>query len=136
MDGKWITFILVFVIIIALAGITYVLPFLHWYIASQADLRISLAELIRLRFKGYSLDVVIENMARAKEHRLDISKDEILRHIDNGGNVTNVINGLVLAREHGIPMTKELAMEADLKKIDLKEGVVQLVERSSNREIR
>lgn len=126
MDGAWITFFLVFGFIILTAVFTWIFPVLHWFMASQADLRISLLRLIQLRFKGYPLDILIDNMIQIKDYKLPFSLEELLVHYDNGGNIDNLIKGMVVARHHNIPLSKNAAIKADLNKIDIESGIKEI----------
>lgn len=126
MDGAWITFFLVFGFIILTAVFTWIFPVLHWFMASQADLRISLLKLIQLRFKGYPLDILIDNMIKIKDYKLPFSLEELLVHYDNGGNIDNLIKGMVIARHHNISLSKNAAIKADLNKIDIESGIKEI----------
>jgi uncharacterized protein YqfA (UPF0365 family) len=97
--------------------------------ASQADLRISLLKLIQLRFKGYPLDILIDNMIKIKDHKLPFSLEELLVHYDNGGNIDNLIKGMVVARQHNISLSKNAAIKADLNKIDIESGIKEMASR-------
>jgi uncharacterized protein YqfA (UPF0365 family) len=128
--GDWITFIAVFGLIILAAVFAYFFPVVHWYIASQEGIRISVFQLAKLRMQGYPLDELLDNLIKAKRSRLNISLDEIKAHYENGGNINNVVNGLIMAKEHDIPLDKRQAFMADLKKIDLVSGIDQLRSKS------
>lgn len=129
MSGNWITFILVFGFIIATALFTYFVPVLHWYMASQAGINLSIIKLIKLRFSGYSLDILIDNLIKIREYDLPFTLEELLAHSDKGGNIDNLVKGMVYAREYNIPVTKRAAVRADLSKVDISKGVIELTEK-------
>lgn len=126
MGGNWITFFAVFGFIILIALFTYFVPVLHWYMASQAGINLSILKLIRLRFSGYSIDMLIDNLIKIKENKLPFSMEELLEHTDEGGNIDNLIRGYIIAREHDINLSKKAAVKADLKGIDISEGVKEI----------
>lgn len=123
MMQSWITFILVFGIILIAGLFTYFVPVLHWYIASHAGVRITLAELIRLRINRQPIDAIVDATIRSKHYDLKITKDQVITLAGEGHNVVNIVNGLLAARKHGIILTYEEALEADRRGIDIERGI-------------
>ena len=132
--GPWITFIAVFAIILVVGLFTWLVPVIHWYIASSAGLRIGLGELVKWRFQRLSVDAIIEAMIRSKQHGLPIDKYRILHYAREGRDVLNVVTGLSAAKKYNIVLDLEKALEADRRGIPIEEGIRQLADRRSKKD--
>lgn len=130
---NWITFIVLFGLILLAGVFAYFIPVIHWYIASQEGIRISIFEMIRLRLKGYPLEEMLDNLVRAKRSGIEVSANELKTHYLRGGDLNNVISGMILARERNIRLDKKKAFAADLKRIDLVKGIKELEEKIKSR---
>lgn len=90
-------------------------PLGYYFALKKAGVRISLLDLIRMRFRKTSVPVVIKNLARIEKAGLDIRRAEIEELYLQGRDVDNIVSGMIASRKNGFGLTLEQAILEDKK---------------------
>jgi uncharacterized protein YqfA (UPF0365 family) len=123
------TGIFIYVVIIAgaLIGlwlIFYLIPVGLWFSALISGVRISLLQLILMRWRKVPPNVIVRSMIEAHKAGLgDIKRDDMEAHYLAGGHVEKVIHALVSANKANIDLTFKMATAIDLAGRDVLEAV-------------
>lgn len=91
--------------------------------AVNAGIKISLTRLFRMRRKGIPVNIILDNLVKAKHFNLPVSWDQLHKHHERGGDLYNVMDGMVRGKLYGFNITFERAALADLQKINIPEAV-------------
>ncbi len=120
-------FIYVVIIVGALIGlwlIFYLIPVGLWFSALISGVRISLLQLILMRWRKVPPTVIVRSMIEAHKAGLaDIKRDDLEAHFLAGGHVEKVIHALVSANKANIELTFKMATAIDLAGRDVLEAV-------------
>jgi uncharacterized protein YqfA (UPF0365 family) len=120
-------FIYVVIIVGALIGlwlIFYLIPVGLWFSALISGVRISLLQLILMRWRKVPPNVIVRSMIEAHKAGLgDIKRDDMEAHYLAGGHVEKVIHALVSANKANIDLTFKMATAIDLAGRDVLEAV-------------
>ena len=120
-------FIYVVIIIGALIGlwlIFYLIPVGLWFSALISGVRISLLQLILMRWRKVPPNVIVRSMIEAHKAGLrDIQRDLLEAHYLAGGHVEKVIHALVSANKANIELTFKMATAIDLAGRDVLDAV-------------
>jgi uncharacterized protein YqfA (UPF0365 family) len=95
--------------ILVLASIfNYLFSFLQWYMAVNAGIKIALGRLFAMRRKGYPVNVLMDNLIKAKQFNIPVDLEQLYEHHQKGGDVYNLIDGMARAKKYGliIPLEK------------------------------
>lgn len=117
------TFVVILGILIVAGVLNYLFSFLQWYMAVQSGIKISLGQLFRMRRQGMPVNVLLDNLIKARQFGIDVTIEQLYLHHKKGGDVYNLVDGLVRARRYGLIIPLERARKADLMKIRLPEAV-------------
>jgi uncharacterized protein YqfA (UPF0365 family) len=121
-DFAWI--IIVVASIIGLWIILYFIPIGLWFTALLSGVRISLLQLILMRWRKVPPTVIVRSMIEATKAGLaEIKRDELEAHYLAGGHVEQVIHALVSANKANIDLTYNMATAIDLAGRDVLEAV-------------
>ncbi len=121
-DYTWI--IIVVASIIGLWIILYFIPIGLWFTALLSGVRISLLQLILMRWRKVPPTVIVRSMIEAHKAGLaSIQRDELEAHYLAGGHVEQVIHALVSASKANIDLTFQMATAIDLAGRDVLEAV-------------
>jgi uncharacterized protein YqfA (UPF0365 family) len=121
-DYTWI--IIVVASIIGLWIILYFIPIGLWFTALLSGVRISLLQLILMRWRKVPPTVIVRSMIEAyKAGLVSIQRDELEAHFLAGGHVEQVIHALVSASKANIDLSFKMATAIDLAGRDVLEAV-------------
>ena len=121
-DYTWI--IIVVASIIGLWIILYFIPIGLWFTALLSGVRISLLQLILMRWRKVPPTVIVRSMIEAyKAGLVSIQRDELEAHFLAGGHVEQVIHALVSASKANIDLSFRMATAIDLAGRDVLEAV-------------
>lgn len=122
MDFTWI--IIVVASIIGLWIVLYFIPIGLWFTALLSGVRISLLQLILMRWRKVPPTVIVRSMIEAHKAGLaEIKRDELEAHYLAGGHVEQVVHALVSANKANIDLTYNMATAIDLAGRDVLEAV-------------
>ena len=121
-DYSWI--IIVVASIIGLWIILYFIPIGLWFTALLSGVRISLLQLILMRWRKVPPTVIVRSMIEAHKAGLaSIQRDDLEAHYLAGGHVEQVIHALVSASKANIDLSFKMATAIDLAGRDVLEAV-------------
>ncbi|MGW8316679.1 MAG: flotillin-like protein FloA [Bacteroidales bacterium] len=124
MDFNYSWIIIVVASIIGLWIILYFIPIGLWFTALLSGVRISLLQLILMRWRKVPPTVIVRSMIEAHKAGLAyIKRDELEAHYLAGGHVEQVIHALVSANKANIDLPFQMATAIDLAGRDVLEAV-------------
>ena len=124
MDGIGINVVLIVGIIIGLWILLYVIPIKLWFTAQISGVRISLLQLILMRWRNVPPTRIVRAMIEAHKAGLTgINRDEMEAHFLAGGHIDAVIHALVSAEKANIELGFKMATAIDLAGRDVFEAV-------------
>jgi uncharacterized protein YqfA (UPF0365 family) len=123
MQSGFISFLVILAIIILAGILNYIFSFLQWYMATSAGIKISLAQLFKMKRRGIPVNRILDNLVKARYFNLPVSWDHLQKLHENGGDLYNVTDGMVKGKLYGINITFERAVQADQQKINIPEAV-------------
>ena len=104
--------LIVVIIILAIVGLwvlLYFIPVGLWFQAVLTGTRVSLIQLIFMRWRRVPPAIVVNAMIGAKKAGITISSDQLEAHYLAGGHVQNVVNALISADKANIPLDYNMA---------------------------
>ena len=118
--------IYIFIMVGSLLGlwiILYFIPLGLWFSALLSGVRVSLIQLIFMRWRKVPPSVIVKAMINSTKAGLSLSRDELEAHYLAGGNVINVVNALISADKANIPLNFKSATAIDLAGRDVFQAV-------------
>lgn len=118
-----------FYVAIAVVGIIflwilfYFIPVGLWFTALLSGVRISLVQLIFMRWRKVPPKVIVTTMISATKAGLRVSRDALEAHYLAGGRVRAVVNALISADKANIDLPFNMATAIDLAGRDVLEAV-------------
>ena len=119
-----------FVLGVAIAGgvvllwlILYFIPVGLWFQALVSDVKISLLQLILMRWRKVPPTVIVRAMIEGKKAGVELYRDLLEAHYLAGGHVDQVVHALVSASKANIDLTFQIATAVDLAGRDVFEAV-------------
>ncbi|MBI9037284.1 MAG: flotillin-like protein FloA [Bacteroidales bacterium] len=103
--------------------IFYFIPVGLWFTALVSGVRISLLQLILMRWRKVPPSVIVNNMIAATKAGLKVNRNEMEAHFLAGGHVKNVINALISADKANMALDFKTATAIDLAGRDVFEAV-------------
>lgn len=103
--------------------ILYFVPVGLWFSALLSGVRISLLQLVFMRWRKVPPSVIVTAMINATKAGLTITRDELEAHYLAGGRVKLVVNALISADKANIPLNFKAATAIDLAGRDVFEAV-------------
>ena len=100
--------------IIGLWLIFYLIPFTLWISALLSGVRISLIQLVIMRWRKVPPSIVVKAMITSTKAGLSLTRDQLEAHYLAGGNVYNVVNALISAEKANIALDFNMATAIDL----------------------
>ena len=122
MDGIFLVGI-VFVAIIALLLFFYFIPVGLWITAIFSGVRVTLGELIGMRFRKVPPGIIVNSLITATKAGLQLTTRELETHYLACGNVPNVIRALISAEKANIELSFNQCTAIDLAGRDVFEAV-------------
>ncbi len=103
--------------------IFYFIPVGLWFTALLSGVRISLLQLVFMRWRKVPPQLIVRNMIGATKAGLIVNRDELEAHYLAGGNVATVVNALISADKANIELDFKVATAIDLAGRDVLEAV-------------
>ncbi len=124
MEGVGLYIVIIVAAIIGLWIIFYFIPVGLWFSALISGVRISLLQLILMRWRKVPPTVIVRAMIEAHKAGLrQIKRDELEAHYLAGGHVEKVVHALVSANKANIELPFQMATAIDLAGRDVFEAV-------------
>jgi uncharacterized protein YqfA (UPF0365 family) len=124
MEGAGIYIFYIIGIIIILILFLYLVPIGLWFQALVSGVRISLIQLIFMRWRKVPPSIIVRAMIEAtKAGLVEIKRDALEAHYLAGGHVEKVVHALVSAAKANIDLTFNMATAIDLAGRDVFEAV-------------
>ena len=124
MEGIGIYIVIIVASIIGLWIIFYFIPVGLWFSALISGVRISLLQLILMRWRKVPPSIIVRNMIVAHKAGLrQIERDGLEAHFLAGGHVERVVHALVSANKANIELSFQMATAIDLAGRDVLEAV-------------
>ena len=119
----------VILLVVAIAGglfllwiILYLIPVGLWFQALVSDVKISLLQLVLMRWRKVPT-VIVSAMIEGKKAGIELYRDLLEAHYLAGGHVAQVVHALVSASKANIDLTFQIATAVDLAGRDVFEAV-------------
>ncbi len=109
--------------LIGLWIIFYFVPVGLWFTALLSDVRVSLIQLVLMRWRKVPPQVIVRTLIAATKAGLKLSRNEMEAHYLAGGNVTAVVNALISADKANMNLDFKTATAIDLAGRDVLEAV-------------
>ncbi len=122
--------LLILVVILSIVGLwvlLYFVPVGLWFQAVLTTTKVSLIDLIFMRWRKVPPSIIVNAMINAKKAGIEISSDKMEAHFLAGGHVQNVVNALISADKANIPLDFNMATAIDLAGRDVFEAVTMSV---------
>lgn len=110
-------------VIVLLWLILYLIPIPLWFQALVSGVRISLLQLIFMRFRKVPPTVIVIAMIEADKAGIKLERDDLEAHYLAGGRVAQVVHALVSASKANIDLSFKMATAIDLAGRDVFEAV-------------
>jgi uncharacterized protein YqfA (UPF0365 family) len=124
MDAININVIIIIASIVGIWFILYVIPIKLWFTAQISGVKISLLQLILMRWRTVPPPRIVRAMIEAhKAGLVGIKSDDLEAHFLAGGHVEAVVHALVSAEKANIELTFKMATAIDLAGRDVFEAV-------------
>ncbi len=109
--------------IVLLLLLFYFVPVGLWFQAIVSGVRISLLQLVVMRFRKVPPSRIVNAMITSKKAGLEIGRDDLEAHFLAGGSVVSVVNALISADKANIELDFKTATALDLAGRDVLEAV-------------
>jgi len=109
--------------IVGLALILYVIPIGLWFQALISGVRVSLIQLIFMRWRKVPPKQIVSALITSTKAGLDLKRDYLEAHYLAGGHVQQVVNALVSADKANLDLNFKMATAIDLAGRDVLEAV-------------
>lgn len=103
--------------------ILYFIPIGLWFQALVSDVKISLLQLVLMRWRKVPPTVIVGAMIEGKKAGIELFRDMLEAHYLAGGHVAQVVHALVSASKANIDLTFQIATAVDLAGRDVFEAV-------------
>ena len=121
-------FVWIVVGIVGLSIFLWFFPVALWFQAMISGVRIGLLQLVLMRWRGVSPNVIVMSMVTGTKAGLSLRANELEAHYLAKGNVPKVVQALISADKANIPLDFKMAAAIDLAGRD----VLQAVQMSVN----
>ena len=109
--------------LIGLWIIFYFIPVGLWFTALLSDVRVSLIQLVLMRWRKVPPQVIVRTLIAATKAGLKLNRNDMEAHFLAGGNVNAVVNALISADKANIDLDFKTATAIDLAGRDVLEAV-------------
>ena len=103
--------------------IFYFIPVGLWFTALLSGVRISLIQLVFMRWRKVPPQVIVRNLISSTKAGLSLSRDALEAHYLAGGHVKDVVNALISADKANMELDFKVATAIDLAGRDVLEAV-------------
>ncbi len=101
----------------------YFIPVGLWFTALVSGVRISLIQLVLMRWRRVPPRIIVNSMIAATKAGLSLKRDDLEAHLLAGGHVQSVVNALISADKANIELDFKTATAIDLAGRDVLEAV-------------
>ncbi len=101
----------------------YFIPVGLWFTALLSDVRVSLIQLVLMRWRKVPPQLIVRSMISATKAGLKITRNDLEAHYLAGGNVVPVVNALISADKANMNLEFKTATAIDLAGRDVLEAV-------------
>lgn len=115
--------IMIAIIVVALVVLLWFFPVALWFQALLSGVRVSLIQLVLMRWRGVSPKTIVIAMITGTKAGLTLRANELEAHYLAKGNVVKVVNALISADKANIPLDFKTAAGIDLAGRDVFEAV-------------
>lgn len=115
--------LVIFASIVAVWLIFYFIPVGLWFSALVSGVKISLLQLILMRWRKVPPSTIVSSMIESTKAGLSLDANELEAHYLAGGNVVRVVHALVSAQKANIELSFQMATAIDLAGRDVFEAV-------------
>lgn len=115
--------LIIFLCLVFISLIAYFIPLGLWISALAADVRISLFNLVGMRIRRVSPQMIVLPLIKGTKAGLVLNANQLEAHYLAGGNVDNVVDALIAAHRAQIDLSFEQAAAIDLAGRDVLEAV-------------
>ena len=123
MSGTAFIIVVIVGALILLWVFLYFIPIGLWFQAQVSGVRISLLQLIIMRWRKVPPGAIVSAMIEGWKAGLELSRDELEAHYLAGGHVPKVVHALVSAAKANIDLSFKMATAIDLAGRDVFEAV-------------
>ncbi len=123
MGPMGVVIIWIVVSIIGLMILLYFIPVGLWFQAQVTGVRISLLQLIVMRWRKVPPSIIVQAMITSKKAGIDLKRDDLEAHYLAGGHVQAVVNALVSASKANLGLEYNVATAIDLAGRDILDAV-------------
>lgn len=123
MEGYGSLLVIVIGSIIGLFIFLYFIPLGLWFSAIISGVKISLIQLILMRWRKVPPTVIVNSLIEGTKAGLTLNRDELEAHFLAGGRVAKVVHALVSAEKANIELNFKMATAIDLAGRDVFEAV-------------
>jgi len=109
--------------LIAIFVLLYLVPVGLWFSALLSGVRISLIQLIFMRWRKVPPSVIVNAMINSTKAGLNLTRDDLEAHFLAGGHVQSVVSALISADKANIPLDFKSATAIDLAGRDVFQAV-------------
>jgi uncharacterized protein YqfA (UPF0365 family) len=101
----------------------YFIPVGLWFTALVSDVRISLIQLVLMRWRKVPPRIIVNSLITSTKAGLNLKRDDLEAHYLAGGHIQSVVNALISAEKANILLTFKTATAIDLAGRDVLEAV-------------
>ena len=94
-----------------------------WFTALVSDVRISLIQLVLMRWRKVPPRIIVNSLITSTKAGLNLMRDDLEAHYLAGGHVQAVVNALISAEKANIPLNFKIASAIDLAGRDVLDAV-------------
>ena len=122
-DSMGMIALICFAGLVLLLLIFYFIPMGLWFSALVSGVRISLLQLVLMRWRKVPPSIIVSAMIEGTKAGLKLNANDMEAHYLAGGNITNVVHALVSAQKANINLDFQMATAIDLAGRDVFEAV-------------
>ena len=123
MDGMVLLIVVIAGGLFLLWIVLYFIPIGLWFQALVSDVKVSLLQLVLMRWRKVPPSVIVRAMIEGKKAGLELYRDLLEAHYLAGGHVAQVVHAVVSASKANIDLTFQIATAVDLAGRDVFEAV-------------
>jgi uncharacterized protein YqfA (UPF0365 family) len=123
MAGTGIYIVIIVVVLIFLWIIFYFIPVGLWFRALVSGVRISLLQLVFMRWRKVPPSIIVNAMIEGTKAGVHLIRDDLEAHYLAGGHVQQVVHALVSAAKANMDLSFRMATAIDLAGRDVLEAV-------------
>ena len=101
----------------------YFIPVGLWFTALVSDVRISLIQLVLMRWRKVPPRIIVNSLITSTKAGLNLKRDDLEAHFLAGGHIQSVVNALISAEKANIELSFKIATAIDLAGRDVLEAV-------------